>query len=212
MFAAASVAEALRPYPLISHRRGNFTAIDPLPPRDIFRRSAPMAELVDAPDSKSGGGDIVLVRVRLGAPVDFIINGRSRPNCTKILAYDACRPHADSKRQAGAGLKSEHRFSPAPHQIAVEEFEHGLFLRDRLIAGDDSGDDHIATVVEGERQHRFRRWSADRIAAAAAFHPMHRDGPAGAECRTFAADEIDVADAIEFLVVGHSGLTIAEAD
>ena len=44
-----------------------------------------------------------------------------------------------------------------------------LFLRDRLIASDD---DHIATVVEGERQHRFRRWRADRIAAAAAFHPV----------------------------------------
>jgi len=27
------------------------------------------------------------------------------------------------------------------NQIAVEEFEHGLFLRDRLITGDGSGDD-----------------------------------------------------------------------
>src|SRR5215472_3451728 len=41
---------------------------------------------------------------------------------------------------------------------------------------------------------------------------MHRNGPAGAERRSFAADEVDVADAFEFLVVGHSGLTIAEAD
>jgi len=38
------------------------------------------------------------------------------------------------------------------NQIAVEEFEHGLFLRDRLITGDGSGDDHIATIVEGEQQ------------------------------------------------------------
>ena len=37
-------------------------------------------------------------------------------------------------------------------QIAVDEFEHGLFLRDRLITGDGSGDDHIATIVEGEQQ------------------------------------------------------------
>jgi hypothetical protein len=31
-------------------------------------RTAPVAELVDAPDSKSGDGNIVLVRVRPGAP------------------------------------------------------------------------------------------------------------------------------------------------
>src|SRR3982074_3250005 len=112
----------------------------------------------------------------------------------------------------GGSLESERGFGPVQHQIAVEEFEHGLFLRDRLIAGDDSGDDHIATVVEGERQHRFRRWGADPIAAAAAFHPVHCNGPAGAECRSFAADKAAVADAIEFPAAGHSGLTIAEAD
>ena len=82
-----------------------------------------------------------------------------------------------------AGLKPEHRFDPFQHQIAVEEFEHGLFLRDRITAGDDGGDDHIATVVEGDRQHRFRRRGAHLIAAAAAVHPAHRNGPAGAECR-----------------------------
>jgi hypothetical protein len=38
--------------------------------------------------------------------------------------------------------------------------------------------------------------------AAAAFHPLHFYGPAGAERRTFPADEGDIADAIKFLAVG----------
>src|SRR5205085_5321997 len=84
--------------------------------------------------------------------------------------------------------------------------------RDRRFAGDDSGDDHIEPVIEGERQHWFCRGGAEFVAAAAALHPVYRNGPAGAEGRAFVADKLDVADAIEFLVVGHSGLTIAEAD
>jgi hypothetical protein len=31
-----------------------------------------------------------------------------------------------------------------PHQITVEELEHGLFLSDRLVAGNDSSNDDIA--------------------------------------------------------------------
>ena len=48
---------------------GSCTPVDPPGFAAIFRPPAPVAELVDAPDSKSGNGNIVLVRVRPGAPL-----------------------------------------------------------------------------------------------------------------------------------------------
>src|SRR3977135_3434190 len=111
-----------------------------------------------------------------------------------------------------SSLTPEHHINPAQNQIAVEEIEPALFRRGRFAASDDRSDDDIATVVECKRHHRLRRWDADRIAAATAFHRVHLNGPAGTACRNFASYEVDIADAIEFLVVGHSGLTIAEAD
>jgi hypothetical protein len=49
--------------------RGATQSVDPTRLATMIRPPAPVAELVDAPDSKSGDGNIVLVPVRPGAPV-----------------------------------------------------------------------------------------------------------------------------------------------
>src|SRR5262249_35522439 len=78
------------------------------------------------------------------------------PNPSLQRCIAAGDPVVTGGLEVGARLEHEYRLSPVPHQIAVEEFEHDPFLRGRVSAGDDSGDDHVATVVESERQHRFR--------------------------------------------------------
>jgi hypothetical protein len=53
------------------------------------RRLAPVAELVDAADSKSVGGDIVLVRVRPGAPRISFLQSVTGSLPIRLL-YDPC--------------------------------------------------------------------------------------------------------------------------
>src|SRR5579883_2158194 len=110
-------------------------------------------------------------------------------------------------------LQPQRLLRPVDHRVAVEEREHrGLDPRGRAVRDHGGRDDHVAMVVEGERERRARGAAGHVVGAAASLHPRDRDRVAVARCLELLADELHVADPLELLVVGDAGRAIAEAD
>src|SRR5262249_35584190 len=98
---------------------------------------------------------------------------------------------------------------------AIEKLhDTGLDRRRSIVWKYDGRDDHVAAVVEGDRQRGLARRIAgsECIGAATALHRADRDRAAGAERRRLAADKVEVAHAIEVSIFRNAGRAIAGAE
>src|SRR5690606_36997620 len=103
----------------------------------IVRPPAPVAELVDAPDSKSGDGNIVLVRVRPGAPY------------FRKAAFHGPRP---ARRRKETPPMNEEALNTAirkflRHVGVTSQQEIEKAVRDALASGKLKGDETVEAVM-----------------------------------------------------------------
>src|ERR1700722_19349171 len=110
-------------------------------------------------------------------------------------------------------LQSQRFLGPVDDRVAVEEGEHRRLDPAYGTAWPDRGrDDHVAAVVERDGQRRARTAAGHVIGPAPPFHLG--DGNRAARIRRgkFRAEQLDIADALQLLIVGYPGAAIAEAD
>ena len=83
-----------------------------------------------------------------------------------------------------------------------------------VVCDDDRGDDSVAVIIEGNGKCGVSRaiWIGNRIRPAAAVHPRDADRVAGPQHRRLVTHQTEIAQAIQFVVIGYAGRAIAEAD
>ena len=101
------------------------------------------------------------------------------------------------------------------HAPTVEKFQDARFDRRRLVMGNHGRcDDHVASVVVDDRYHGLagRIACRKRIGATASLYRPDRDRPARSEWQNLAANEIEVAHAIEVGVLRNTSRAVAGAE
>src|SRR5664280_1353024 len=112
-------------------------------------------------------------------------------------------------------LQTKRYLGPVQDGLAVEEFDDaGLDDRRPIVRDHDGGDDGVAVIVESNCQCRLSgaKGTGDRVRTTAALHPRHSDRVARPQNRRLVAHQVEVAQAIELVVIGNAGRAIEEVD
>src|SRR5450759_4760717 len=112
-------------------------------------------------------------------------------------------------------LQTKRYLSPTKDGPAVEELDDaGLDDRRLIVRDHDGGDDGVTVIVECNRQCRLSgaKLTGDRVGAASALHPRDCDRVTRPQIRRLVAHQVEVAQALELVVIGYAGRAIAETD